>query len=127
MKTMCPPQALFLYIYINIIYIYIYIYIYIVTSEITNKVSANGTGNKKKPKTGCQKLFKTKKKVSYFLSKYETFSNTKKFVLFSTLACLILERRGGKVAGWGWVNKMHQERRGGGVELSRFYKVGGYI
>ena len=30
------------------------------------------------------------------LNKYETLPNTNKFVLFSTLTCLIVGRRGGK-------------------------------
>ena len=50
------------------------------------------------------------------------FQIQKKFVLFSTLACLIVGRRGGEgacVGGW-----IKCTKGGGVVELSRFYKVG---
>ena len=43
-----------------------------------------------------------------FLSKYETLPNTNKFVLFSTLACLIVGKSGSKGRGEGGLNKMHQ-------------------
>ena len=102
-------------------------------SEITYRVSANVTGRTKtifcknvdhfskkickdklkKPKPAA-KNFLRQKKVSYFLSKYETLSNTNKFVLFNTLACLIVGRRGGKEGGGGELNKMHQVGGGGG-------------
>ena len=55
------------------------------------------------------------------------FKIQKKFVLFSTLACLIVGRRGGEEAGGGcWIKctKGEKGEGGGGVELSRFYKVG---
>ena len=86
-------------------------------SEITNRVLTNVTGIKEQRLFVAKKLinsqkyfvsmssrnqkpaaknFLRQKKVYYFLSKYETFSNTKNFVLFSTLACLIVRRRGGE-------------------------------
>ena len=79
------------------------------TSEITNRVSANVTGNKKQRLFVAKKLINSQKyfvstrqkKVSHFLSKSETFLNTKKIVIFSSLACLIVGRRGRKGAGGG--------------------------
>ena len=57
-------------------------------SEILRKYKS------KKPKPAAKNFFR-QKKVSYFLSKYETLPI--KFVLFSTLSCLIV----GREEGWG--------------------------
>ena len=64
-KATVKYTYIYIYIYYIYIYIYIYVYIYKVTSEITNRVSANVTGNKE------QRLFVAKKLINsqkYFVS-----------------------------------------------------------
>ena len=76
----------------------------------------------KNPTTGCQKPFKTKKSTLFFKQVWNLYKY-KKFVLFSTLVCLIVGRSGGEEAGGGGRIKCTKVGEGV-VELSRFYKVG---